>query len=101
MKEHPRYSEILSFFCVRAYTRRRDSKGVQPLGTQTLAQSLVCYTLPEVYRLSPVRTYVAIAPSEPYRGATKFAQGELDPAKQKAGYHRHSDTLPLLVYCSE
>ena len=28
---------------------------------------------------------------------TKFAQSELDPAKQKAGYHRHDDTLPLLV----
>ena len=62
MKEHPRYSEILSFFCVRAYTRRRDSKGVQPLGTQTLAESLVCYTSPEMYRLS-VRTYAAIAPN--------------------------------------
>ena len=28
---------------------------------------------------------------------TKFAQSELDSAKQKAGYHRHGDTLPLLV----
>ena len=33
--------------------------------------------------------------------ATKFAQSELDPAKQKAGYHHHDDTLPLLVYRSE
>ena len=32
---------------------------------------------------------------------TKFAQSELDPAKQKAGYHRHDDTLPLLIYCSK
>ena len=32
---------------------------------------------------------------------TKFAQSELDPAKQKAGYHHHDDTLPLLVYCSK
>jgi len=32
---------------------------------------------------------------------TKFAQSELDSAKQKAGYHYHSDTLPLLVYRSE
>ena len=32
---------------------------------------------------------------------TKFAQSELDPAKQKAGYHRHDDTLPLFVYCSK
>ena len=31
---------------------------------------------------------------------TKFAQSELDPAKQKAGYHRHGDTLPLLIYRS-
>ena len=33
--------------------------------------------------------------------ATKFAQSELDYAKQKAGYHRHDDTLPLFVYCSK
>ena len=32
---------------------------------------------------------------------TKFAQSELDSAKQKAGYHRHDDTLPLLVYRSK
>ena len=31
---------------------------------------------------------------------TKFAQSELDSAKQKAGYHRHGDTLPLLIYRS-
>ena len=31
MKEHPRYSEILPFSCVRAYTLRRDSKGLDPL----------------------------------------------------------------------
>ena len=30
----------------------------------------------------------------------KFAQSELDSAKQKAGYHRNDDTLPLLVYRS-
>ena len=100
MKEHPRYSEILPFSCVRAYTLRRDSKGAMPLGTQTLEQSLVCYTLSEVYRL-PVRTYTAIAPNASYRVTTKFAQSELDSAKQKAGYHYHSDTLPLLVYRSE
>ena len=100
MKEHPRYSEILPFSCVRAYTLRRDSKGAMPLGTQTLEQSLVCYTLSEVYRL-PVRTYAAIAPNASYRVTTKFAQSELDSAKQKAGYHYHSDTLPLLVYRSE
>ena len=65
----------------------------------TLEQSLVCYILPEVYRL-PVRTYTAIAPNASYRVTTKFAQSELDSAKQKAGYHRHSDILPLFVYRS-
>ena len=30
-------------------------------------------------------------------GTTKFAQSKLDCAKQKAGYHPHVDTLPLLV----
>ena len=39
--------------------------------------------------------YAAIAPSEPYRGTTKFTQSDLDPAKQKAGYHHHDDPLPL------
>ena len=99
MKEHP---DIVKFCHFPAYVRTHSTgilRGL-PLSTRTLEQSLVCYTLSEVYRLSPVRTYAAIAPSEPYRGATKFEQGELDPAKQKAGYHRHSDTLPLLVYRS-
>ena len=32
-----------------------------PLSTRTLEQSLVCYTLSEVYRL-PVRTYATITP---------------------------------------
>ena len=59
----------------------------------------MCYTLSEVYRL-PVRTYTAIAPNASYRVTTKFAQSELDSSKQKAGYHRHGDTLPLLVYRS-
>ena len=101
MKEHPQYSEILPFSCVRAYTLRRDSKGAMPLGTQTLFQSLVCYTLPEVYTLSRYARTQRLPPNAPYRGTTKFAQSELDSAKQKAGYHYHSDTLPLLVYRSE
>ena len=33
----------------------------------------------------------------PYRGLTKFAQSKLDCAKQKAGCHRHDDTLPFTV----
>jgi len=51
-------------------------------------------------RTGHVRTYTAIAPNASYRVTTKFAQSELDPAKQKAGYHHHDDTLPLLVYRS-
>ena len=82
MKEHP---DIVNFFHFPAYVRTRAAEILRglTLSTQTLAQSLVCYyTLPEVYRL-PVRTYAAIAPNAPYRGTTKFAQSELDPAKQK------------------
>ena len=56
---------------------------------------------PAYVRTGHVRTYTAIAPNASYRVTTKFAQSELDSAKQKAGYHYHSDTLPLLVYRSE
>ena len=116
MKEHP---DIVKFCHFSAYVRTRSAgilrgltpwhtdfggtnsptcgkPGGLPLSTRTLEQSLVCYTLSEVYRL-PVRTYTAIAPNASYRVTTKFAQSELDSSKQKAGYHRHSDTLPLLV----
>ena len=99
MKEHP---DIVKFCHFPAYVRTHSTgilRGL-PLSTRTLEQSLECYTLSEVYRL-PVRTYTAIAPNASYRVTTKFAQSELDSSKQKAGYHRHSDTLPLLVYCSE
>ena len=111
MKEHPRYSEILPFSCVRAYTRRRDSKRQwrpqnacilerlteptgekQPLSTQTLAQSLVCYTLPEVYRL-PVRTYAAIAPSEPYRWRPSSHKANLVPQNKR------QDTIATMIPC--
>ena len=111
MKEHPRYSEILPFSCVRAYTSRRDSKRQwrpqnacilerlteptgekQPLGTQTLAQSLVCYTLSEVYRL-PVRTYAAIAPSEPYRGRPSSHKANLIPQSKR------QDTTIIVIPC--
>ena len=71
-----------------------------PLGTQTLEQSLVCYTLPEVYTLSRYARTQRLPPMRHTGWTTKFAQSELDPTKQKAGYHRHGDTLPLLVYCS-
>ena len=99
MKEHP---DIVKFCRFPAYVCTHSTgilRGL-PLSTRTLEQSLVCYTLSEVYRL-PVRTYTAIAPNASYRVTTKFAQSDLDPAKQKAGYHHHDDTLPLLVYRSE
>ena len=111
MKEHPRYSEILPFSCVRAYTRRRNSKRQwqpqnacilerlteptgekQPLSTQTLAQSLVCYTLSEVYRL-PVRTYAAIAPSEPYRWRPSSHKANLVPQNKR------QDTIATMIPC--
>ena len=98
MKEHP---DIVKFCRFPAYVRTHSTgilRGL-PLSTRTLEQSLVCYTLSEVYRL-PVRTYTAIAPNASYRVTTKFAQSELDSSKQKAGYHRHGDTLPLLIYRS-
>ena len=64
--------------------------------TTLLAKSSVLHLARGVNAL-PVRTYTAIAPNASYRVTTKFAQSELDSSKQKAGYHRHSDTLPLLV----
>ena len=92
MKEHPRYSEILPFSCVRAYTLRRDSKGAMPLGTQTLEQSLVCYTLPEVYRL-PVRTYAAIAINAPYRWRSSSHKATLIPQNKR------QDTTVIVIPC--
>ena len=65
MKEHP---DIVKFCRFPAYVRTHSTgilRGL-PLGTQTLAQSLVCYTSPEVYRLL-VCTYAAITPNAPYR----------------------------------
>ena len=98
MKEHPQYSEILPFSCVRAYTLRRDSKGAMPLGTQTLEQSLVCYTLPEVYTLSRyARTqrfarsapYIAVSPSEsPLHFADRRAESVI------VGYYTSAEVLP-------
>ena len=92
MKEHPQYSEILPFSCVRAYTLRRDSKGAMPLGTRTLEQSLVCYTLPEVYRL-PVRTYAAIALNAPYRWRSSSHKANLIPQSKR------QDTTIIVIPC--
>ena len=80
------------FSCVRAYTLRRDSKGAMPLGTQTLAQSLVCYTLSEVYRLL-VRTYTAIVPNAPYRGRPSSHKANLIPQNKR------QDTTVIVIPC--
>ena len=94
MKEHPRYSEILPFSCVRAYTLRRDSKGAMPLGTQTLEQSLVCYTLPEVYTLSRYARTQRLPPNAPYRGGR--------PSSHKANLipqNKRQDTTVIVIPC--
>ena len=64
----------------------------QPLGTRTLAQSLVCYTLSEVYRL-PVRTYAAIAPNAPYRGRPSSHKANLIPQSKR------QDTTAMVIPC--
>ena len=100
MKEHP---DIVKFCHFSAYVRTRSAgilRGLAPWHTDFGTKSSVLHLVRGVHAL-PVRTYTAIAPNASYRVTTKFAQSELDSAKQKAGYHRHGDTLPLLVYCSE
>ena len=79
---------------------RADRRETAPWHTDFGTKSSVLHLARGVHAL-PVRTYTAIAPNASYRVTTKFAQSELDSAKQKAGYHYHSDTLPLLVYRSE
>ena len=100
MKEHP---DIVKFCRFPAYVRTRSAgilRGLTPWHTDFGTKSSVLHLARGVHAL-PVRTYTAIAPNASYRVTTKFAQSELDSAKQKAGYHYHSDTLPLLVYRSE
>ena len=89
-----------------AYFDAKDSTGIlrslPPWHTDFGTKSSVLHLARGVHAL-PVRTYTAIAPNASYRVTTKFAQSELDSSKQKAGYHRHGDTLPLFVpaHCSE
>ena len=97
----PPIKENLSVFlrtCVHA--PQGFQRGYAPWHTDFGTKSSVLDLARGVHAL-PVRTYTAIAPNASYRVTTKFAQSELDSAKQKAGYHYHSDTLPLLVYRSE
>lgn len=61
-------------------------------GTRTLEQSLVCYTLPEVYRL-PVRTYAAIAINAPYRWRSSSHKATLIPQNKR------QDTTVIVIPC--
>ena len=93
MKEHPRYSEILPFSCVRAYTLRRDSKGAMPLGTQTLEQSLVCYTLPEVYTLSRYARTQRLPPMRHIGWRSSSHKANLIPQSKR------QDTTVIVIPC--
>ena len=93
MKEHPRYNEILPFSCVRAYTLRRDSKGAMPLGTQTLEQSLVCYTLPEVYTLSRYARTQRLPPMRHIGGRPSSHKANLIPQSKR------QDTTIIVIPC--
>ena len=81
MKEHP---DIVKFCRFPAYVRTHSTgilRGL-PLSTRTLEQSLVCYALPEVYRL-PVRTYAAIAINAPYRWRSSSQAANLMQSKRQ------------------
>ena len=95
MKEHP---DIVKFFHFSAYVRTRlqDSKGAMPLAHR-LWNKAQCVTPARGVHASRYARTQSDCPNASYRVTTKFAQSELDSAKQKAGYHYHSDTLPLLV----
>ena len=91
MKEHP---DIVKFCRFPAYVRTHSTgilRGL-PLSTRTLEQSLVCYTLPEVYRL-PVRTYAAIAINAPYRWRSSSHKATLIPQNKR------QDTTAMVIPC--
>ena len=100
MKEHP---DIVKFCHFSAYVRTRSAgilRGLTPWHTDFGTKSSVLHLVRGVQ--APGTHVRSDYPQTRHiGGTTKFAQSELDPAKQKAGYHYHSDTLPLLVYRSE
>ena len=99
MKEHP---DIVKFCHFSAYVRTRSAgilRGLAPWHTDFGTKSSVLHLVRGVQ--APGTHVHSDCPNASYRVTTKFAQSELDSAKQKAGYHYHSDTLPLLVYRSE
>ena len=92
MKEHP---DIVKFCRFPAYVRTHSTgilRGL-PLSTRTLEQSLVCYTLSEVYRL-PVRTYAATTPQTRHIGGR--------PSSHKANLipqSKRQDTTIIVIPC--
>ena len=91
MKEHP---DIVKFCRFPAYVRTHSTgilRGL-PLSTRTLEQSLVCYTLSEVYRL-PVRTYAATALNAPYRWRSSSHKANLIPQSKR------QDTTIIVIPC--
>ena len=60
--------------------------------TRTLEQSLVCYALPEVYRL-PVCTYEAIAINAPYKWRSSSHKATLIPQNKR------QDTITTMIPC--
>ena len=91
MNEHP---DIVKFCRFPAYVRTHSTgilRGL-PLSTRTLEQSLVCYTLSEVYRLT-VRTYAAIALNAPYRWRSSSHKANLIPQSKR------QDTTIIVIPC--
>ena len=91
MKERP---DIAKFCRFPAYVRAHSTgilRGL-PLSTRTLEQSLVCYALPEVYRL-PVCTYEAIAINAPYKWRSSSHKATLIPQNKR------QDTITTMIPC--
>ena len=91
MKERPNIAKFCRF---PAYVRTHSTgilRGL-PLSTRTLEQSLVCYALPEVYRL-PVCTYEAIAINALYKWRSSSHKATLIPQNKR------QDTITTMIPC--
>ena len=64
-----------------------------PLGTQTLAQSLVCYTLPEVYTLSRYARTQRLPPVSHIEGRPSSHKANLIPQNKR------QDTITTMIPC--
>ena len=92
MKEHP---DIVKFFHFSAYVRTRSAgilRGL-PLGTQTLEQSLVCYTLSEVYTLSRYARTQRLPPMRHIGGRPSSHKANLIPQSKR------QDTTVIVIPC--